>query len=200
MNIFVHAFKLVAGLFIPNKHCAFHLQVLQVISRFTWEILQTLAGFLSALVYVLLFKVRRVSYSNGAVVVRCKSKFGAFTLGCYVIGDREISGNPSQRLFQHEYGHYLQSIKSGPVYLVKYGWPSLVSAWRYSLKQHCKNTAEVDANIRAKKYWDTHYQQHYRWNLKYNPMHEEVVPDTLKWYDFMPVYFPLIHLVKAFKK
>lgn len=200
MQFVLNLLKLVGGLFIPNKHYPFHLQVLQILSRFTWEILQTTTGFLSALFYLVFFQVKRVTYSNGATVIRCKSRFGAFTLGLFIVGDSEINGNPSQRLFQHEYGHYLQSLKSGPVYLFKYGLSSLVSAYRYSLKQHCKNRAEVDANIRAKKYWDHYYQQRYNWNHKYNPMHEEVEPDTLKWYDFVPVYFPFIHIIKSFRK
>lgn len=200
MNFFLNIFKLVAGYFIPNKKYPVHFRILQIVSRFTWEILQTASGFLTALIYVLCLRVTKVAFSNGATIVQCKNKFGAFTLGCFIVGDREINGEPGGRLFQHEYGHYLQSMVSGPVYLFKYGLRSLVSAWRYKFTGHGKNPVEVDANKRAKKYWDAHYQQTYTWDHKYNPIHEEVVPDSLMWYDFVPVYFPLVHIVKSFKK
>jgi hypothetical protein len=200
MNFAVNILRLIAGLFIPNKHYPCHLRVLQIFSRFSWEIMQTVGGFLSALIYIVCFRVKTVRFSNGATIIQCKNKFGAFTLGCFIVGDRDINGKPGGHLFQHEYGHYLQSMMSGPVYLFKYGLRSLVSAYRYKYTYHSKNPVEVDANKRAKNYWDTHYQQGYNWDYKYNPMHEEVEPALLKWYDFIPVYFPFVHIVKAFRK
>src|SRR5688500_13643464 len=127
---FIFFFKIISGLFIPNKRYSVLSQTGQVISRFSWEILQTTIGFVSALFFLFTGKVKHIQFSNGATIIQTKGKFGGFTLGNYIIGDNEISGNPNQRLFQHEYGHYLQSLKSGPVYLFKYGLPSLISSWR----------------------------------------------------------------------
>ena len=35
--------------------------------------------------------------------------WGAFTSGSFIMGSRELEANPHNSLFQHEYGHYLQS-------------------------------------------------------------------------------------------
>lgn len=73
--------------------------------------------------------VKDVSYYGGATAVTTYSKdWGGFTLGSYIMGDRSLYADPSNTLFQHEYGHYLQSQASGPLYLGKYAIPSLYDA------------------------------------------------------------------------
>lgn len=196
----ISIFKIFFGLLIPNKKHNIFLQFGEILLRITWEIPQTIFGLASALFLVLIGQGKRVIFSNGATILKCKSKFGGFTLGNYVIGDSEISGNPNQRLFQHEYGHYLQSQKSGPIYLFKYGLPSLISSYRNNFYVHSKHPVEIDANIRAKGYWDKHYEQKYAWDMQYNPIYKELKPALIRWYDFIPVYFPFAHLVIAFKK
>ena len=37
-------------------------------------------------------------------------------------------------------------------------------------------------------------------NVRYAPIYKELEPARIKWYDFLPVYFPFIQIVKAFKK
>jgi len=200
MAYFKHILKLIAGLFVTDKNLSIPHRTLQFISRFSWEIIQTSFGFIAALFVLLANKSKAVLFSNGSTVVVLKSRFGAFTLAHIIVGDNEIDAYPTQRLFQHEYGHYLQSMRCGPLYLFKYGLPSVISAWRNEFYEHMRQPVEQDANTRAKTYFDFHYQQAYRWDHKYNPIYKEVVPASLQWYDFVPVYFPVVHCVKAFKK
>jgi hypothetical protein len=141
-----------------------------------------------------------VHFSNGATILQTNNDFGGFSLGNFIVGNAKINGNPSQRLFQHEYGHYIQSMHCGIIYLFKYALPSLISSYRYDFYGHCVHPVEQDANIRAKIYWDKYYEQSYVWDDDYNPIYKDLKVARLKWYDFIPVYFPLVHLVKAFKK
>lgn len=64
------------------------------------------------------------------------------------MGERGITNNPNDMLFQHEYGHVLQSRTSGFMYLPKYGIPSLFSTGKHSLYW-----TETDANARALQFF-----------------------------------------------
>lgn len=64
---------------------------------------------------------------------------------------RELTANPDNSLFQHEYGHYLQSQSYGLYYLQRYAIPSLIDAAGSS--DHKQHAAEQDANIRAYMYF-----------------------------------------------
>lgn len=90
----------------------------QILSRFTWELPQTLFGHLGSQTENLFEGVKSVSYYGGATAVETYSaKWGGFTLGSFIIGHRGLHADPNNSLFQHEYGHYLQSRASGPLYL-----------------------------------------------------------------------------------
>jgi hypothetical protein len=192
--------RIIVGLFIPNKKYSIPKQCWQIFSRFSWEIPQTLLGFIFSIFYSLSGKVLWVHFSNGATIIQCKVNFGGFSLSNYIVGNTKINGNPSQRLFQHEYGHLLQSKVSGIIYLLKYALPSLISSYRHDFYGHCIHPVEQDANIRAKNYWDNYYQHLYIWDNDYNPIYKHIKAASIEWYDFIPVYFPVIHAIKAFKK
>jgi hypothetical protein len=97
--------------------------------------------------------VEDVDYYGGATVLRTSGRWGAITLGSYIIGDRTIRAKVGNQLFMHEYGHYLQSQRNGPLYLTKYGIPSLVNATFG--ENHKTYWVEKDANRRAYKYFST---------------------------------------------
>lgn len=98
--------------------------------QFTWGILQTLLGLI-----VFLFHATDKHYSyHGAVVTVWESK-SSVSLGMFVFVTSEpyfaekfagqISvGELSNRLLVHEYGHTIQSLILGPLYLVLIGIPS----------------------------------------------------------------------------
>lgn len=97
----------------------------------TWGILQTALGFI---VFVLHIKEKHYFY-HGAVVTEWKSK-SSVSLGMFIFvtdepyfyyGDlkerftlEELAG----RLLVHEYGHTIQSLILGPLYLIVMGIPS----------------------------------------------------------------------------
>ncbi|MFR2061436.1 RHS repeat-associated core domain-containing protein [Alistipes putredinis] len=142
----VMAFKIDMGWFQGNFG--------QILSRFTWELPQTLFGHLGSQTENLFEGVKSVSYYGGATAVETYSaKWGGFTLGSFIIGHRGLHADPNNSLFQHEYGHYLQSRASGPLYLGKYAIPSFYDTM-FGRGNHKYHSVEQDANARAIKYFE----------------------------------------------
>lgn len=139
--------KIIGGLFVGDFG--------QIISRLTWELPQTLLGYSFNLISSEIGMVWDVNYYDGATVVN-SSWFGssAFTMGSYISGGSKLEAHPSNGLFQHEYGHYLQSQAVGPFYLGKFGIPSLLSMINNGSAKHKYYKTEQDANVRALKYWE----------------------------------------------
>ena len=87
-----------------------------------------------------------------------------------------MEADPENALFQHEYGHYLQSQKIGINYIWKVAVPSFLSALRdrsrsKENKRHKYTSTEQDANSRAIKYF---YKRNVlNWNFKQNPIGRE---------------------------
>lgn len=185
----VNSFKIDMGMFKGNFG--------QILSRFYWEWPQTFIGKNISQVQNTLFAVKSVSSYGGATVVETyEQHWGAFTLGSYIYGSRGIEAKPDNYLFQHEYGHYLQSQASGLFYLQRYAVPSLVDAAGGSI--HKYHPVEQDANIRAYQYfmkkipgfnmknivsiyengkWDNYKNSihGYNWNLGYNDTTNQAV-------------------------
>jgi hypothetical protein len=129
----------------------------QVLSRFAWEATQTFLGKAMANIQNTFYGVKDVSYYDGATAVETYSeKWGAFTLGNYIMGERGLHADPYNSLFQHEYGHYLQSQNFGYFYIKRCGLPSLFDAMKKS--PHNSHPVEQDANIRAFKYFKKHIE------------------------------------------
>jgi uncharacterized protein RhaS with RHS repeats len=159
----------------------------QIVSRFTWELPQTIAGFTLSHGLNILGNVKNVGYFDGATVVDAKNvPFTiAVTLGSYINGE-DIASNPYETnasgfanerssLFMHEYGHYLQSQKSGPLYLPKYGVSSAgKQGW-----------TEGEANNRANIYFsERHNVQHYWADFD---SHEII---NTKWWEYLFLVSP----------
>ena len=143
--------KIIGGLFTGSAG--------QIFSRFTWELPQTIVGYTASQGSNMIGDVKSVSYYDGATVVQhYSSDWGGFTLSSYINGDKDIEANPNNELFQHEYGHYLQSQETGWTYLSNYAIPSLINAKnlpnnRDGYKKHDAFSVEQDANIRARTYF-----------------------------------------------
>ncbi len=125
----------------------------QVASRFTWETNQTGIGYSVSQFANVIGEVKSVEYLYGATYVIGLPKGGeAFTLGSFINispnsedpnGESEIKIGKGGYTTMHEYGHYLQSQRNGPLYLLKYAIPSYHDAiW-----------TEIDANSRAANYF-----------------------------------------------
>ena len=104
--------------------------------QLTWGLPQTLAGFLLFL-YWLPRAERRHGY-HGAIVTEWKTG-GGISLGLFVFipqschpilrESRELTPEESrQAVLVHEYGHCIQSLLLGPLYLIAVGVPSYLWA------------------------------------------------------------------------
>ena len=104
--------------------------VLYIVWQCTWGILQTLLGFAHFLIYI---KSKHYFY-HGAIVTEWNNR-SSVSLGLFVF----VTAEPyfyeklkeeysmeelSKRLLVHEYGHTIQSLLLGPLYLIVIGIPS----------------------------------------------------------------------------
>jgi len=128
----------------------------QSITRYTWEGLQTWAGYNFSQFRNTFGGVDRVDYLGGATFVTGENREyrQGVSLGNYPniwLWD-EIEGNFDERvtsdpIFMHEYGHTFDSQWFGPLYLPVIGIPSASGAlW-----------TEKRANRYAKRYFEKHY-------------------------------------------
>ena len=124
----------------------------QIPSRFTWQLPQTGLGFLWNQLNNSIGRVEDVEYFHGATYVVGAARGGnAVTLGSYIsISPVREDDQANIRIGEggyttmHEYGHYLQSQKSGLLYLFKYGIPSAFGDADWT---------EIDANTRSAPYF-----------------------------------------------
>lgn len=156
--------KIWGGLFTTDKNKGFWGGVLEFMSRFLYQGEQTVIGFLSAHAmntFNINGGVNSVEYLHGATVLSTAEGDGtAFTLGSYIIGGPELKANDYNALFQHEFGHYLQSQIYGPLYMMKVAIPSMGSK-NEVVSPHSSNPAEQDANIRAFNYFKKYYPKRF---------------------------------------
>jgi hypothetical protein len=146
-----------------------------VLSRFTWENIQTSAGLGWSLNRNTMGDVDRVDYFDGATFITNENdpnsiSGSGISLGNYIninIPDK-ITGDfenwvTTHPLYMHEYGHYLDSKNWGLSYLLAIGVPSLNSAnnsvWQSSksYSTHDEFWTETRANRNAKKYFGRYY-------------------------------------------
>lgn len=173
--------KLWGGLFVSDSNKNFGGRYGELLSRFSWQLPQQLTGFLTAHAhntFGLRGGVESVDYLYGATAIKTRTSWGAVTLGNYIIGDKDIEANVENELFQHEYGHYIQSQKFGWYYLSRYGVPSALS--KGEAKDHHKHPVEQDANIRAYQYFSKNVDGFYsedeygnpdtKWSFLANPI------------------------------
>ena len=193
--------KILAGLVRPNFNKKFVGRNWDVFSRLTWEFPQTKVGLTFSLASNLCGQVDNVEYYDGTTV-SSGNNFGiggAVTLGNYINGSSNLSASPDNYLFQHEYGHYLQSKATGPLYLSRYAIPSGLDC--LGTKDHRYHPVEQDANIRAYKYFNKKTNYYSSWDFVSNPIvgYKSELPITdennqtalkngqlqPKWYDYV---------------
>ena len=96
-------------------------------------------------------------------------------MGSFITGNTSIEADANNSLFQHEYGHVLQSRAFGFSYLARVGIPSALDNSSYG--RHAFHPVEADANRRAFLYFnenvegfqdDREYDDGVGWNFKAN--------------------------------
>jgi RHS repeat-associated protein len=151
----------------------------QIVSRFTWELPQSLVGYLWSTSRNVTGSVDNVEFFDGAtfVINENASKNNGVSIGSFLnINDKDKMPTNADgkfdptfdHLYMHEYGHYIQSQEYGWGYLVSVGVPSLFSAKNskslgddelnpYGLETHDTKWYELRANKKASKYFGEKY-------------------------------------------
>ncbi len=171
--------KIWGGLFITDSNKTFTRKTGELFSRFLYETPQTLGGFMTAQFYNTYTKrVNSVEYELGSTVLNMNVNWPGVSLGSYILADERIKATPFNKLYQHEYGHYLQSQRMGWAYLIRVGLPAIMSKG-----DHDKHPVEVSCNAEACLYFHQYfpnfeengnYTDTIGWNYRFNPF-----PDTI---------------------
>ena len=152
-----NAFKIWEGLFTLDSNKDFWGKSWELISRFTYQSFQTFYGFMYALTNNTIGNVSQVRHLYGATVITQSSNWllkdgQAITLGNFITGGDDLKADPYNSLFQHEYGHYIQSQRYGYAYMTGIGLPSLMDV-KQDVNNHKYFDIERDANYRAYRYF-----------------------------------------------
>ena len=164
--------KITCGLFLTDKKRSIGGRIWQLFSRFTWELPQTLVGWLYSANRALFGQVDHVlSFSGITYAVKSDAYYSmGVSLGTFVDiwvsyvmrdeGDGFIFGD---QLCMHEFGHTIDSQRFGWAYLPVIGLASLKSA--LGKGNHRVFWTEIRANCHSKKYFGKHYG--IAWNESY---------------------------------
>jgi RHS repeat-associated protein len=147
--------------FYLDENKSFFGGVWEGISRHTFQFIQTNIAYDVAQFSNTIGKVTDVDFWGGATFSHTNYEGGSITLGNNILlsnSDPETNmvAGPGGYTTMHEYGHYLQSQRSGFSYLFKYGIPS-------GFKD--RDWTEHDANPGASRYFNKHYG--FNWNPNY---------------------------------
>ena len=113
--------------------------LLYTLAQWTWGLPQNLAG---AALWLCLGAEPRRRY-HGALTARWRPRMagrGSLTLGMFILLDGALPPGELDRLLPHEYGHTVQSLLYGPLFLPAVALPSVLWAARYS-RRHKRYTA-----------------------------------------------------------
>lgn len=163
----------------------------QIVSRFTWEGIQSSMGLIAANQANIFGNVDYVDHYAGATAISLHSSIGgAFTLGSYIMGGPTLRADPNDSYFQHEYGHYLQSRKFGIAYMTTVASPSLVSAWlddgtSTSSWEHDYFGVEQDASQRALEFWRERDPDYDGWDFTANRILRERIRIKPNWLEYI---------------
>ncbi len=112
------------------------MKIFYILIQCTWGIIQSFLGFIIFLLHINC----KHYFFHGAIITTWKSK-SSLSLGMFVFITKDIyfydklkdtysKEELSNRLLIHEYGHTIQSIILGPLYLIVIGIPS--TYWGFS--------------------------------------------------------------------
>lgn len=166
--------KIWTGLFATGAGRNFWTASLELLSRFTYQSIQTTIGFTLMHGYNSIGgAINETGYVRtryGAVVLptRALGIGKAFTSGNYITANIKTKADPNNPTFQHEYGHYLQSLQLGPAYTSFISIPSLLNAAIGD--NHKTQPYEMDANRRSFKFFHNKYPA-LAWYFFSNPLY-----------------------------
>ncbi len=158
----INAWRIDTGMFQGNLS--------QVLSKWTWELPQSIIGNITANGANILGKIDNVTHMDGMLALsNVTNGEAAFTIGFYSFGPKGYVADWRDHLFVHEYGHYIQSRYVGPFYLPVIGVISLSSA-ALAKKSHKYRWTEIWANRLASEYFDEKYGMGHDGYIKGSPL------------------------------
>lgn len=104
---------------------------LYILCQCLWGLPQMIVGG----VMFLLSSGAEKKFSRGAIVVRWKSGYSA-SLGMFIFISKDLPEEEYERLFVHEFGHSVQSLILGPLYLPFMALPSMIWCMLPALKKY----------------------------------------------------------------
>ena len=119
------SWEITLGPFQYSNDLSFGQNIWNTFSKLTWELPQTLVGLTTAQGLNIGTAVNDVNYFRGATVLDTDIEGGAFTAGSFIVGPQDFRPDFSDHLFVHEFGHYLQSKRLGPLYMNFVALPSI---------------------------------------------------------------------------
>ena len=153
-----NAWKIDMAPFQTDENLSTGEQIWSVVSRFTWELPQTLLGNTISHIKNLTGDVS-VEYYNGATLVNSTSSGngGGMTLGSYIQGVNLVADPLKRPIFAHEYGHTLQSKILGPLFIPLIAPPSFIGSGtqQVGLHDHHNEWYEVWANNLSVNYFNS---------------------------------------------
>jgi hypothetical protein len=156
------AWKIDIGGFKTDPNRTIAGRGLQLLSRWTWELPQTVLGKGYSHLRNMTGNVDDVSYYGGATLVNkndnSRDKWG-LTLGLYINSKNMVADPYTDDMFRHEYGHTLQSRLVGPLYLTHVGLPSLIGGfldYNVGINNHDREWYETQANRMSERYFRKH--------------------------------------------
>jgi RHS repeat-associated protein len=161
---FENGARLMAGRYYTDENRTFGGQLLQGLSRYTWEGFQTWMGYNYTQLRNTTSRNGTVHYLGGATILNRETGSGGWwgvTMGNYMNTLDVISGNRNVPIswenegIQHEYGHTLQSRIFGPAYFIPIMPWSGISAWLF-LRTHDNRWFERGAD----RNWNTYFRNH----------------------------------------
>jgi hypothetical protein len=194
---FNNSLRILGGLFQTDENRNFWGNAGMLVSRWTWEGIQTWAGYGYSSSRNALGYVDRVDYLGGATFATNENagKEDGISIGSFINTNirEEITGDfedyvITHPMYMHEYGHTIDSRLFGLSYLFAVGIPSLISVGNSEqisgevsgVSTHDKYWTEMRANKRAKKYFGKHYGVD--WNTSYKGYdYEAFYPTIWRW-------------------
>lgn len=156
-NVVTNAVRIDVGRFIPDQNRSPFGQMHQILSRFSWESINEEFGNMYSHMRNAAGEITNVEYYGGATLVNGDtddpSDRWGITLGSYINGRNLRVGDD---MFMHEYGHTLQSMIAGPLYVGVIGIPSIFGAWFQDEEGHNREWYETSANRLALQYFQKH--------------------------------------------
>lgn len=93
--------------------------------QFTFALIQNIAGFVMFVIYKAKGSESEV-FHNAVITYIEKKNFGGVSLGMFIFINKNVKGERLHDMQIHEYGHTVQSLILGPVWLFVIALPSFI--------------------------------------------------------------------------